>query len=93
MGKIQVFAGKGHGKSPAAWGEAIMAAAAGKRVFIVQFLKGKGMEESSFQRRLEPEIKLFRFEKSTACVIYIIYTTIVFFINAVSKFFFKRSKR
>jgi len=64
MGKIQVFAGKGHGKSPAAWGEAVMAAAAGKQVFIVQFLKGKGLEESAFQRRLEPEIKLFRFEKS-----------------------------
>ena len=64
MGKIQVFAGKGHGKTPAAWGEAIMAAAAGKQVFIVQFLKGKGLEESAFQRRLEPEIKLFRFEKS-----------------------------
>ena len=64
MGKIQVFAGKGHGKSPAAWGEAVMAAAAGKQVFIIQFLKGKGLEESEFQRRLEPEIKLFRFEKS-----------------------------
>ena len=64
MGKIQVFAGKGHGKSPAAWGEAIMAAAAGKQVFIIQFLKGYGLEESIFQRRLEPEIKLFRFEKS-----------------------------
>ena len=64
MGKIQVFAGKGHGKSPAAWGEAVMAAAAGKQVFIIQFLKGKGLEESDFQRRMEPEIKLFRFEKS-----------------------------
>ena len=64
MGKIQVFAGKGHGKSPAAWGEAVMAAAAGKQVFIVQFFKGNGLEDSDFQRRLEPEIKLFRFEKS-----------------------------
>ena len=64
MGKIQVFVGKGHGKSPAAWGEAVMAAAAGKQVFIIQFLKGRGLEESDFQRRMEPEIKLFRFEKS-----------------------------
>ena len=42
MGKIQIFAGKGHGKSPAALGEAVMAAAAGKHVVIIQFLKGKG---------------------------------------------------
>ena len=64
MGKIKIFAGNGHGKSPAALGEALMAAARGKHVVIIQFLKGKGMEESVFQRRLEPEIKLFRFEKS-----------------------------
>ena len=64
MGRIQIFTGKGHGKSPAALGEALMAAARGKSVFFVQFLKGKGLEESAFQKRLEPEIKLFRFEKS-----------------------------
>ena len=64
MGKIQVFAGKGHGKSPAALGEAVMAAAAGKNVVIIQFLKGKGLIESELERRLEPEVKIFRFEKS-----------------------------
>lgn len=62
MGKIQIFAGKGHGKSPAAWGEAVMAAAKGRHVVIVQFLKG--LADSGYQQRLEPEIKLFRFEKS-----------------------------
>ena len=31
---------------------------------LFQFLKGKGVEDSSFLRRLEPEIKFFRFEKS-----------------------------
>lgn len=64
MGKIQIFAGKGHGKSPAALGEAVMAAAAGKHVVIIQFLKGKGLIESELERRLEPELKIFRFEKS-----------------------------
>lgn len=64
MGNIQIFAGNGHGKSPAALGEALLAAAKGRRVVIIQFLKGKGLEESALQRRLEPEIKLFRFEKS-----------------------------
>lgn len=62
MGKIQIFAGKGRGKSPAALGEAVLAASAGKHVVIIQFMKG--LEESEFQKRLEPEIKLFRFEKS-----------------------------
>lgn len=62
MGKVQIFAGRGHGKSPAAWGEAIMAAAKGKHVVIVQFLKW--LDDSRYQQRLEPEIKLFRFEKS-----------------------------
>lgn len=36
----------------------------GKNVVIIQFLKGKGLKDSDFLRRMEPEIKLFRFEKS-----------------------------
>ena len=64
MGKIQIFTGEGRGKTPAALGEALMAAALGKQVVIIQFLKGRGLQESLYQKRLEPEIKLFRFEKS-----------------------------
>ncbi|MDO4332641.1 MAG: cob(I)yrinic acid a,c-diamide adenosyltransferase [Eubacteriales bacterium] len=64
MGRIHIYTGKGHGKSLAALGEAAMAAARGKHVVIIQFLKGNGLEESQYQRRLEPEIKVFRFEKS-----------------------------
>lgn len=64
MGKIHIFTGKGHGKSPAALGEAMIAAARGKQVVVIQFLKGHGLEDPYFQKRLEPEIKLFRFEKS-----------------------------
>ena len=41
-----------------------MAAAAGERVVIIQFLKGRGLQDTEFIRRLEPEIKIFRFEKS-----------------------------
>ena len=52
------------GKSPAALGKAVMAAAAGERVVIIQFLKGRGLQDTEFIRRLEPEIKIFRFEKS-----------------------------
>ncbi|MDO4513902.1 MAG: cob(I)yrinic acid a,c-diamide adenosyltransferase [Lachnospiraceae bacterium] len=62
-GKIYIYTGDGHGKSPAALGRALQAADAGKKVVIIQFLKG-GLVESEFLKRLEPEIKLFRFEKS-----------------------------
>lgn len=63
-GLIYIYTGDGRGKSPAALGRAIEAAVNGKQVVIIQFLKGRGLEESDFLRRLEPEIKLFRFEKS-----------------------------
>ncbi len=63
-GLVYIYSGDGRGKSPAAIGRAIQAAAAGKQVVIIQFLKGKGLEESEFLQRLEPEIKLFRFERS-----------------------------
>jgi cob(I)alamin adenosyltransferase len=35
----------------------------GQSVIIIQFLKGKDAEEFNFLERLEPDIKLFRFEK------------------------------
>ena len=64
QGLIYIYAGDGRGKSPAAIGRAVQAAVEGKHVVIIQFLKGKGLEDSEFLRRMEPEIKLFRFEKS-----------------------------
>lgn len=64
-GMIQIYSGEGHGKSPAALGRAVQAACRGEYVVIIQFLKGRGLAESEFAKRLEPEIKIFRFEKST----------------------------
>ena len=63
-GCIYIYTGDSRGKSPAAIGRAVQAAVEGKRVVIIQFLKGKGLGDSDFLRRMEPEIKLFRFEKS-----------------------------
>lgn len=63
-GMIQIYSGEGHGKSPAALGRAIQTACNGEYVVIIQFLKGRGLTESEFVKRLEPEIKIFRFEKS-----------------------------
>ena len=62
---IQIYYGDGRGKSTAALGNAIHAASEGKNIVMVQFLKGKrNEEEENFLKRLEPEIKIFRFEKT-----------------------------
>lgn len=63
-GIIHIYAGDGRGKTPAAIGKAVQAAASGLRVVLIQFLKGKGLQENAFVKKLEPEIKLFHFEKS-----------------------------
>ena len=64
QGLVHIYSGDGHGKSPAALGKAVLSAAAGDSVVIIQFLKDKGVNDSEFINRLEPEIKIFRFEKS-----------------------------
>ena len=61
-GLIQVYSGEGHGKSATALGKAIQTASMGEDVVIIHFLKGNQSEE--FLKRMEPEIKIFRFEKS-----------------------------
>ena len=63
-GKIHIYTGDGHGKTPAALGEALYAASAGKQVVVIQFMKGKGIFENDYVKRLEPEIKFFCFEKT-----------------------------
>lgn len=64
QGKIQIFTGDGHGKTPAAIGEALYAASEGKSVIVVQFLKANTFLNAEYMKRLEPEIKFFRFEKA-----------------------------
>lgn len=61
-GTIQIYCGEGHGKSAAAFGNAIFAAGTGKQVVMIKFLKN--FEDTEIIKRLEPEIKIFRFEKS-----------------------------
>lgn len=61
---VQVFYGSGKGKTSAAIGQAIRAASLGQKVTMIQFLKGKDLEAFSYLEKLEPEIRLFRFEKS-----------------------------
>lgn len=61
---IQIYYGDGRGKSTAAIGSALQTAIAGRNVFVIHFLKGRMATESAFMQRLEPEIKVFHFEKS-----------------------------
>lgn len=61
-GLVQIYSGDGHGKSAAAIGRALQVACGGGNAVIIRFLKGTQNEE--FLKRLEPEIKIFRFEKS-----------------------------
>lgn len=63
-GSVQVYYGEGRGKTPAAFGLAMRKASQGKSVFIIQFLKGRTDDEMEFLKRMEPEVKFFRFEKS-----------------------------
>ncbi len=63
-GKVMIFMGDGYGKSAAAMGIAVKRASENERIVVIQFLKGKGITDTEFAKRLEPEIKLFRFEKS-----------------------------
>ena len=61
---VHIFCGTGMGKTSAAIGRGIRQAGEGKSVVLIQFLKEKQSEHmNEFFRRLEPEVKFFRFEK------------------------------
>ena len=61
---VHIFCGSGMGKTSAAFGRGIRQAGEGKSVVLIQFLKEKQSEGmAEFIKRLEPEVKLFRFEK------------------------------
>ena len=66
-GFTRVYCGKGKGKSRAALGLGVSVAGRGYSVVIIQFLKNRNDQEIEFLKRLEPEVKLFRFEKSSEC--------------------------
>jgi len=65
-GSVQIYYGAGRGKTNAALGNALRAAGENKSVIIIQFLKGKTDDQIAYMKQLEPEIKVFRFEKTEA---------------------------
>ena len=62
-GLVKVYCGVGKGKSQSSLGRALVCASEGKSVFVVQFLKGRTSGQLNYLRKLEPDIKFFRFEK------------------------------
>jgi len=65
-GKIEIICGNGLGKTAFALGRGMQALTKQKNVIVIQFLKGNQSQESlDVVKRLEPEMKMFRFEKSS----------------------------
>lgn len=66
-GKVEIICGECTGKTSLAIGKGIMELNAGRTVIMIQFLKGsRKKEEQDVMQRLEPEFKIFRFEKTEA---------------------------
>lgn len=66
-GKVQIICGEGIGKTSLAVGKGIGALIRQKSVIIIQFLKGNQEAEGlETLKQLEPDLKIFRFEKSSA---------------------------
>lgn len=63
-GSIHIYCGEGKGKTTASIGQGIQEASQGRSVIIIQFMKERNAEAIGFVQRLEPEIKLFRFQKA-----------------------------
>lgn len=67
-GTIEAICGSGTEKTALAYGKAMNALLQQKRVIIIQFLKGSQEDADwSLIKRLEPELKIFHFEKANKC--------------------------
>lgn len=62
-GYVQIYTGDGKGKTTAALGQGLRAAGDGLKVYMVQFLKGDQTGELESVKKLEPDFKIFRFER------------------------------
>ncbi len=63
-GRIIIYNGDSEDTVAAALGKAIALSNRGEKVGVIQFLRDKSVLDAPLTRRLEPEIKMFRFEKS-----------------------------
>lgn len=67
-GYIQVYTGNGKGKTTAAFGLALRAAGAGKKVYFAQFVKGKTYSEIEAVKKYVPAIAVKQY--GLGCFIY-----------------------
>lgn len=65
-GMIRIYYGEGLGKSTAALGTAIRETVKGKSAIVISFLREKDADSEELLKRLEPEVKFFRFEKTAS---------------------------
>lgn len=66
-GNVEVICGTGVGKTSLAIGKGITALTEHKKVIMIQFLKGSQKKEGlDSLKKLEPDFKMFRFEKANA---------------------------
>lgn len=63
QGKICIYVGEGQETTMSVLGKALLAADEGKQVMVIRFMKDRSLKESAFLKRLEPEVRFFRFEK------------------------------
>ena len=63
-GLIQVYCGDGKGKTTAAIGQGIRAVGQGMKVIMIQFLKSPSSGEINVIKKLEPDFKVFNFERT-----------------------------
>lgn len=62
-GYVDIYTGNGKGKTTAAIGQGVRACGSGLKVYMVQFLKTYATGELKSIKKLEPDFKIFRFEK------------------------------
>ncbi|MDP4144313.1 MAG: cob(I)yrinic acid a,c-diamide adenosyltransferase [Bacillota bacterium] len=62
-GYVQIYTGDGKGKTTAAIGLGVRAVGNGLKVYMIQFLKSWQTGELNSLKSLEPNFKIFRFEK------------------------------
>lgn len=62
-GLVQIYCGPGKGKTSVAIGQAIRAVGHGKTAIVIQCLKGRATSELDYLSVLEPNVRLFRFDK------------------------------
>jgi cob(I)alamin adenosyltransferase len=67
-GYIHIYTGNGKGKTTTAFGMALRAAGAGKRVYIAQFVKGRTYSEIKALKQFQPEIIIKQYGRG--CFIY-----------------------